>query len=271
MVILAYVLAAYGLSWVAWGPLVATGGAPADSPLRYLHLLGGVGPAAAALLATRLFEGPAGFRSACERIVRWRVGPQWHVIAWASPFVLLAVSLLLIRLGGFDDRSVTFGRSAEYPRLPMPLYWAASIIAYGFGEEIGWRGFLLPRLQARVTALTATLLLSIVWAGWHLPLFWFAPGMSRMGGAEIMGWYFSLLAGSLLFTWLFNATSGSVFIPAVFHGTMDIAFTASGPALLPMVLGALITVWGLAVLIRHGPSNLASGPRVTEARKAHPR
>jgi Type II CAAX prenyl endopeptidase Rce1-like len=52
---------------------------------------------------------------------------------------------------------VRFGRSGEYPQLPMPVYWAARVAAYGFGEEIGWRGFLLPRLRARVTALWSTL------------------------------------------------------------------------------------------------------------------
>lgn len=248
-VAIVFVLAAYAISWSVWSPLAATGGAAPDSSLRYLHLAGGFGPAVAGLLAVRYVDGPQALGRLVDRIRHWRVGIRWHLIAWASPFVLLGVAALLVRVFTSDAEPVRFDRSTEFPRLRIALYWASSLVAYGFGEEIGWRGVLLPRLQNRLGALGATAIISVVWAGWHLPLFWFAPGMSRMGGAEVAGWYASLLTGSLLFTWVFNATGGSVLITAVFHGTMDIAFLATGPALLPAALGALVTVWGAGLLL----------------------
>ena len=85
-----------------------------------------------------------------------------------------------------------------------------------------------------------------------------------MGGAEMVGWYASLLTGSLLFTWLFNATGGSVFVVAVFHGAMDIAFLATGPRLLPIVLGGLITTWGAAVLFGYLFGRLNRHPLVVD-------
>lgn len=262
--VVCYTLLAYGISWALWLPLAVAGGAPADSPLRYLHLLGGIGPAAAAVLVARLFYNPPAFNRLGKRIVAWRVGFPWHLIAWASPFALLAVSQAIVLVAVPDGETVRLGRSSEYPLLPAPLYWAASVVGYGFGEEIGWRGFLLPRLQAKLTAFRATLVLSIVWAGWHVPLFWFTPGMSQMGIGEIVGWYASIVTGSLLFTWLFNTTGGSVLIVAVFHGTMDIAFLASGPPVLPMVIGAMITIWGIGIIFKYGPADLSPRPRVTD-------
>jgi CAAX protease family protein len=248
-VAIVYVVAAYTISWGIWWPLVAAGGAAPDSALRYLHLVGGLGPAVAGVLAVRHLDGPRGLRRVADRVWRWRVGLRWHMLAWGSPFVLLGAAVLFIRVVTADAQPVRFDRSEEFPRLPMALYWAASLVAYGFGEELGWRGVLLPRLQARFGTLASTAIVSVVWAGWHLPLFWFAPGMSRMGGAEVAGWYASLFTGSVLFTWLFNATGGSVLITAVFHGAMDVAFLATGPRLLPAVLGAFVTVWGLALLV----------------------
>ena len=263
-VALVYVLAAYAISWSVWWPLAAMGGAAPDSALRYLHLLGGLGPALAGLLTVRLVDGPSDLTRLVDRVRRWRVGLRWHVIAWAGPFVLLGAAAVLIRITTADADPVRFDRSAEFPRLPMALYWACSLFAYGFGEEIGWRGVLLPRLQRRFGALTSTAIVSVVWAGWHLPLFWFAPGMSRMDGIEVAGWCASLYTGSLLFTWLFNATGGSVLITAVFHGMMDIAFLAAGPRLLPAVLGALVTVWGVSLLLGYGLGRFDRYPRVID-------
>ena len=151
----------------------------------------------------------------------------------------------------------------EYPHLPEAVYWAASLFFYGWGEETGWRGFALPYLQGRHSAIASTVLVSLMWACWHIPLFSFAPGLSRMGAGEATGWYFSILTGAVLLTWLFNSTRGSVFIAAVFHGTMDIAFVSPGPPSITTALGALITLWGFAVVLLAGPRDLSSSSKVT--------
>ncbi|NOT24725.1 MAG: CPBP family intramembrane metalloprotease [Acidobacteria bacterium] len=261
--IIGFVVLSYAISWLVWWPLASQGGAPPESPLRYLHLLGGLGPAAAGLLVVRVSDGPVGVERLTKQVMRWRVGLGWHAIAWLLPFALLWIAVMLARMTG-DTQPIRFDRSAEYPQLSLPIYVMASVVAYGFGEEIGWRGVLLPRLQARRSALTAADMMSVIWAGWHLPLFWFAPGMARMIGPEIVGWYLSILTASVLFTWLFNGTGGSIPICAIFHGVMDVAFLASGPSQLPSFLGGLITVLGVAVLVRFGPSSLAAHPRVVD-------
>ena len=259
-----YVVAAYAISWIVWWPLASKGGAPTDSPLRYLHFFGALGPAVAGFLVAWVFEGRPGLKRLLDRVLRWRVPGRWHAIAWLSPFALLGVAILVLRAGAAAAEPVRFDRSAEFPHLPVAVYWACSFVAYGFGEETGWRGVLLPRLQGRVGALSSTAIVSLVWAGWHLPLFWFAPGLSRMGGAEIAGWYASIATGSLLFTWLFNATGGSVFVAAVFHGAMDVAFLVRGPRLLPVVLGGFVTLWGAGVLLGYWLGRLDRHPLVID-------
>ncbi len=253
-----YLLLACALSWTAWLPLLLwERQLLAQQPSEYWHLAGGVGPAVAAIVVSRLYGGRDELRRLLRRATAWRVPAIWHFLAWFGPLVLFAVAAATLTVAGVLWDFTTFGQSLEYPRLPVAVYWLASIAFYGFGEELGWRGFALPRLQAGRSALGATVLLSLAWALWHLPLFGFAPGLSRMGGVEVVGWYFSLLTGAILFTWLFNSTNGSVLIAAVFHGTMDIAFVSPAPPLLSSVVGALVTVCGVVVLIVAGPRHLS--------------
>lgn len=255
---------AFSLSWLCWAPLVlARFGLISFQPSRYLHLLGSFGPALAALITAGICGGRAQQRDLLRRAFAWRVPLRWHLLAWLSPLLLFATAALVARLVGgetWDWR--TTGTSLEYPELPVLTYWAASLVFYGWGEETGWRGFALPYLQQRRSALAATLWLSVLWALWHLPLFAFASGLSRMGLAEIAGWYFSILTGAVLFTWLVNSTGGSVLIAAVFHGTMDVVFVSPAPAILSNVLGALITMGGVIVLVANGPRSLSRQGKV---------
>ena len=156
------------------------------------------------------------------------------------------------------------GRSVEYPALSRPVYWLANILFCGFGEEIGWRGFALPRIQARRTALTSALLLSAAWAAWHIPLFAFCAGMSAMGPPGIAGWLFSLVTGSILLTWLFNRSGGSVLAVALFHGVLDLVMTSPVKGALPSIMSAILTLWGLAIPILLGRANLSRSPRVRD-------
>jgi uncharacterized protein len=260
----AFYLLACALSWAGWLPLVLwQRQLLAQQPSQYWHFVGGLGPAVAAIIVAGVFGNRGELRVLLRRAIAWRVPVIWHVIAWLSPLVLFGVAAAAVQqTTGVTWDVSTFGRSLEYPRLPVAVYWLASIVLYGWGEEVGWRGFVLPRLQERHSALTATILLSFVWALWHLPLFGFAPGLSRMGGLEVVGWYFSILTGAILFTWLLNSTGGSVLIAAIFHGTMDIAFVSPAPPLISTLVGALVTVWGLGVLVVAGPRNLSRHARV---------
>jgi uncharacterized protein len=261
-----FVLLACGISWLTWMPLVLAGANGTAGALRYLHLLGAWGPALAAMITAWLFGGRSELVGLLRLATRWRVSPRWHLVAWGSPFLLLAIGMAVLPvISDWSWGAPLLGRSVEYPELSWPLYWAASVVFYGFGEELGWRGYALRRLQRNRSALGATLWLSLIWAAWHLPLFRFAPGMSSMGIAEVLGWYFSILTGAVLFTWLLNSTE-SVLIAAVFHGTMDLVFLSPASPQLTNVLGALVTCWGIGVLHATKPATLsASGNKVVAA------
>jgi membrane protease YdiL (CAAX protease family) len=251
---------AFAFSWVVWAPavLLSRGASEPQTSAALLYLGGGLGPMVSAFVVTALAGGSAGVGELLGRVFRWRVEVGWWGVAVAGPAILFLAAAVISRLlfGGWPELG-EFGRSEEFAFLGLLPYWAANIVFFGFGEEVGWRGFALPRLQTgRRSALTAALILGLFWAAWHIPLFSFAMGLKNMGLVAIPGWFFSILIGSVLLAWIYNSTGGSVLIVAIFHGTLDIAITSPAGPQLANVMGALVTIWGLAVLVWAGPKNL---------------
>ncbi|TFD52215.1 CPBP family intramembrane metalloprotease [Cryobacterium frigoriphilum] len=249
--VVAFVVLAYAISWALWLPLLADRQdwvAWTASP--YLHLAGGLGPAAAALLVTAVVAGRVGLTDLKQRMLAVRRRGRWLLLAAVGPLVLFGVAVVVARVvdGEWPDVS-RFGASIEYPALPLLVFWAANLLFYGFGEEIGWRGFAQPSLQQRHSPLVAALLVSAMWAAWHLPLFGITPTYRSMPAAGFIGFAVSILVASLVFAWLYLKSSGSIVVVAVFHTVFDIATTTpTTTPLIPTLMGAVITIAGLAVI-----------------------
>lgn len=255
----------YGISWLLWAPLwLPALGIDRLPALPFQHALGALGPVAAAFLVALMEDGMAGPRDLLRWLVLWRGRLFWVAVALLVPFALLALGVVVESV--LNDVSVPWtriGASREFPQFSVLGFLAYNIVSFGVGEEVGWRGFALPRLQTRHTALVATLLLTVGWALWHVPLFLYRPGFTSMGAAGIAGWFFSLLTGAVLLTWLYNESQGSILVVALFHAAIDVAFTSSASS--PFVVnatGALITFWGIAVILVAGPRYLSRSDKV---------
>jgi hypothetical protein len=145
----------------------------------------------------------------------------------------------------------TFGRSEEFTGIPVGVYWLANLVIFGFGEEIGSRGFLQPELEERHPRVLAASLAAIVWASWHLPLFGITPSYRAMPAIGFVGLAAGIRVASWRFAWLLEVGRGSLPVTAVFHAWFDISTTSPlGPSMLPTVTVAGITVIGLLIL-RH--------------------
>src|SRR5216684_6495043 len=166
----------YIVSWILWiaAAAILRGAAPQASAFRaisgFLYLLGVFAPSLVALALTARADGRAGTLALLRRTVKWSVGVRWYVFAVGyMAGIKLAVALLLrIATGAWP----AFGQE--------PVYIMAIAIVFSTpvqtGEEIGWRGYALPRLSARLGLARASLLLGAIWGCWHLPLF-FVPGV----------------------------------------------------------------------------------------------
>ncbi len=254
---------AYLISWLIWLPLYGPIFGLANLPtLPYHHGLGGLGPLIASFLTTWIFQRNAGVKQLVEKCLQVR--PLIYLmVALLSPFLLVVSATLIDYFVDHTPSSISgLLTSKEFPEFNLLTFFIYNLIFFGFGEEVGWRGFALPRFQARFNALTASMLLTVFWAIWHWPLFFYRPGYTSMDIPGIFGWTFSLLTGSILLTWLYNSSRASILICAVFHSTIDIAFTADlADKNIINYTGFLITVWGILTIIIFKTKNLATNER----------
>ena len=217
-----FFLLAYLFTWSNWLPqaLNSRGITSVQAP-GFLTLVAGYGPALAAIIVASLAYGRQGLRELFGRLGRWRVGIQWYLIALFLP---LLVSFLAITLNSWTGGTSPDFSVAGFPFGPAetPLWQKIIILLLvfilgfdGLGEEIGWRGFALPQLLERYSALISSLILGALWAIWHFP---YALTEGTFLSEVPLYWFFiNLLALSIIYTWIFINTNGSLLLPLLFH------------------------------------------------------
>jgi hypothetical protein len=240
----AFVLLAFGLTWAAWIPMALQ-----PDRLSHLHFLGSLGPAVAAIIITAATTGRAGIRALGAAAVRWN--GRWLAFAIAVPVMLFAVGLLASHATGSHPDLDRLFESPEYGHLGPGLI-ALEIIFFGYGEELGWRGFLIPRLESGGrTPYAATTIFIGVWATWHVPLFFYSHGLGSMSVFMIPGWLVSIALSSYLITWLFHRSGNSILVVAVFHGVVDlVSITPASTVLALITLNAGLIAVAIVVITR---------------------
>ena len=221
----------YALSWLGWSPwylseagvgLLPYGGESFSTYFNIAALM--LGPTLSAFVVTGATEGREGVRRLLRRIVLWRVGFRWYLFVMLGTPAIVVLSTLAMpgALASFQAEAV--------PKV-LFLYVVAGLFflfAGGpFFEEIGWRGFALPRLQALYGPLVGSFVLGVLWGLWHLPLFlipsWDTPHGSVL---EVALFVVLALALTVVLTWVFNNTKGSVLLAILAHGSLNISAVA---------------------------------------------
>ncbi len=261
--LLAYFALALLLTWLVEAPLLAARQGWIDGPVPMaLHYLGAYGPMLAAIAVTFLSEGVAGLRALFARMLRWRVGVGWFVVSLLSPVLLFAIGMGAARFAIGEWPTLSgLGRVNYLPDLGLGA-WLLWFLTFGLGEETGWRGFALPRLQQTRSAASATWFLGLFWIVWHLPAFFYLDTYMQLGLWMLPGFAFSVLCGAVVYTWLYNSTGGSVLMVAMWHASFNF-FSASdaGQGLVQMVMSAGVIVAGLAIPRLLGSGDFSRRPR----------
>jgi membrane protease YdiL (CAAX protease family) len=232
--LLVFFLLAFAISWIVWIPaaLASHGLLSFQLSPSITSLLGAFGPSAAALITTGVYDGRAGLCSLFRRLLTWRVGLQWYLFVLFWPALLSSAGTALAVL--FGSSLPEFAQPPFVHLYPLPsdlsnvnpllflpfVFLQQTLIGSSMGEEIGWRGYALPRLEAHRNALCASAVLGIMWGVWHLPL-WLTKGYPL--AEEFLGWtLLGLVADSVLFTWVYNNTRESLLLALLFHTSIAI-------------------------------------------------
>ncbi len=221
--LLAYFVLVYVLAWAFWIPLALLGPFPFAAmydPLLHpvafvLAIVGNYMPSLLGILLTALLSGTSGLRELFGRLGRVSVPLRWYAVVLLLLPVLWLLALGIPALLGLATIIFTWSTFTA----------PGNIFVSGLGEELGWRGFALPRLQARKPALSASLRLGVLWGLWHLP--WrIALGLpvTAAGLVQFIICYpLMLTAWTVLFTWVYNNTRGSLFLMVLFHAFANIS------------------------------------------------
>ncbi len=232
------------------------GVAPFDQPyFRVLLVFPAFGPGLAALLVAWTRYGPTEVGALLKPLIQWRVRPQWYLVAVAGPVLLLLAGRSISAWLGLSATQ-SEGRGDLFS-----LALAAFVLSLFSNpwEEVGWRGFALRHLQARYSALVATLIIGVLWGLWHLPLFFWRD--NPMADYPFLPWLVSIVAGSFVYTWLYNSTGGSLLIVTLFHVSMNTVWTAVDGV--PVILlAALHVLVALALVLGFGGAHLSRLERV---------
>jgi len=207
--VIAFYILAFAISWLGWVPqaLHARGLFPFDSPL--FTFLGVGGPTLAAVIVIWLLRGKDGPRDLFAPLFRWQASAGWYA------FVLLfwfAAAVLALGVGAVFGRTFPALGGMAWGRL-LPVFVA--MLLSNVWEEVGWRGFALPRLQKKLPRRQVVLVMGILWNLWHLPLM-LTPS-SDLAGLPWVGEVVFSLSLTFVYLWLYNGTQGSLLFVSVFH------------------------------------------------------
>jgi membrane protease YdiL (CAAX protease family) len=244
-VLIAFFAAAYALAWTFFG-LAAAASGRAGLP-SILFYLGAISPSLAAIAVVWHREGKRGVARLLSRLLAWRVHWGWYVFAVAYfPAIKLSAALI---------HRLAFGAWPRFGSEPWFVMLVGTFMAVPLGgqagEEVGWRGFALPRLANRVGLPAASVLLGVIWAAWHLPLF-FIPGVDKTGQSFPM-YAAQVTALSVVLAWLYTNTHQSLLLVTLMHSavnqTIGIVPSAEPGATGPFTLHASRIGWITAALL----------------------
>jgi membrane protease YdiL (CAAX protease family) len=257
----AFLLLTYGLSWALWIPLDIFRDAAAGPYTSLALLIGSNIPSAVAIVLTLVGFGKGATRKLLGQLLIWRFGWRWYLVLLApTALVVGTITLVAVTRGG------------PTAALAVPLLSAIIAVAFmtfpgsALGEEIGWRGYALPRVQSRRTALTASLVIGSLHGLWHLPLWLRGDADHRL--SVYPAFLIQALALAVIYTWLYNSTKGSLLLVVLFHTATNAPLTL---VLLPLgienwvlpfwLMAGFTAVAALIVVAVFGPTNLSRQPR----------
>ncbi len=228
--LITFIVLSYILSWSTW--IISALG---ETSSTFLTWIGGFGPAIAAIILTAVLEGRIGLTRLLSKVFVWKFNPILYLAAIGLP-VLGTVAM--IALYSLISRDLTplqslvnwlgfLGKNSVV--LLLTLLLGLVIVA---GEEIGWRGFVLPKLRTKHSDLIASLGVGLIWGLWHLPNLW--PFHPKQDALDLILFMSDILVISILYTWLYINSRESILLVSMFHSAYDV-MVMFGSASLPFL------------------------------------
>ena len=248
----------FAITWAMWIPAALTklnGGASILGPDNPIGQFGRWAPGIAAIIITAIIAGKQGIGALFRPLKIWRVNIGWYLVALFYQPLLFFFAKWIDGLFGntYEIVSPLAAVNIDAPIIFVVIGVIISAIPGAFMEEMGWRGFALPGLQGRYSALIAGIILGLTWGAWHI------PSMIFFGDTNILNIIWSVanfIPMTILFAWLFNNTQGSLLLVTLFHASTQYSnnFLGTVPTETANIVTWLVTI---VILFVFGINNLS--------------
>jgi uncharacterized protein len=233
--VMAYFVLIFSVEWV----LVLT--LSRITPPMLALLIGSWLPDCIGVFITGISAGRLGLRELFSKVILWRIGLRWYATAILLPAIMAWISIGLYTI--INHNLPDFAPSNQ-----LFLVFLGAVFTGALGEELGWRGTALPRMQTRWSPLISSLILGFLWGLYHLPSF-LLSGLP-LKNMPLIPFMISALGLTIIVTWTFNHTKGSLILVFLYHFSFNFIGNAFGifgyPALFWMLT---ISMMSMAVAI----------------------
>lgn len=207
-------------SWILWiiGLKYLSDGINQETISKFLvyFFIGVYGPTISGIITTLFFDGLAGMFELIKKLFIWKVHLKYYIYIILLPLIFVIIGIAL-----YSQFIGTIGIFDKMAYLSIPTVLFSGLYAGPLGEELGWRGFLLPEFQKRYSNLKSAIFIGFIWFFWHIPLWW-APFGTLVSGEPIslipvITYFIMLICLSIIITWLVINSKGSALIAILFH------------------------------------------------------
>jgi len=246
--VVVFFLIAYAFSWTISGLLIADYQGALSVP-GALHYVSAFGPMVAAIVVTALISGRPGLLDLWRRGMRADVGWRWWLIGVGTPAALGVAAIVVFWLSNGVLPDLALFGEVDYlgaiGALAALVLWIAT---YGFGEEVGWRGFAFHRMEGGGWV-QAAVMIGVLWGLWHLPYFFYKANFIALGIGGFVGYLISITMGSILLSWMYRGSGRSILVVALWHGLFD--FVSASPVAEGVgnaLISSVVIVWVIVIL-----------------------
>lgn len=220
--IVIYLIVTFLFTWIFWSISFVSSKQIVNG---FFRILGAFMPSVMSMIFTNYFYGRKGIKELLKKLTIWKVNPTFYVFALFYTVASIYIPVFICTITGvnykihINDQLYGFYRSN--PLIILAYFLAVVFFGGPFGEEIGWRGFVLPKLKKKFNSLISSIILGVIWACWHLPLFFVhAEGYN----ISFITYIIETIWLTIIITWLYNNTEGSLLIIILFHGVDNFIF-----------------------------------------------
>jgi membrane protease YdiL (CAAX protease family) len=244
-----YYLLTLAISWSYWITLILQGKHVTPGS-NVSHFPGLLGPLIAAVIATAYLEGKAGLADLMRRMFRIRTAWPRSILIALAP--VPAAVIIFVVMHWFGKPLPPLQDFQTFPGVPagLPLWTVISLvfIVNGYGEETGWRGFVMEKWLPDHGRFQTTIRLAGLWLFWHAPMFWLNDTMAALVGPMLIGWAIGLICGAFVLAQLYLMSGRSIFVLALWHAAYNMVVAPPAWQGIPAAaVSTAIMIWGLIV------------------------